>query len=253
MEAEHYSKAVNVAPVSWTRIPDFGRTLSGMTTSPADAPSQTLRPSSPRLEYELFMVDSGTVDVRAYVAPSLNVSASRAGLRYAVSFDDEAPQTVNVLADSSNRAWERSVAENIRVATTRHSLSRAGPHVLKFWRVDPGVVLEKLVVDAGGVKPSYLGPPESFYRPARAVPSSDARFDWFEYSGNDSIYHSIHASQDRYLDPIRAGFYPDPNITRGGDDYYLTVAEAPLGPRVAGGFVGTVIGLYAYSPPPSPN
>jgi hypothetical protein len=27
--------------------------------------------------------------------------------------------------------------------------------------VTPGVVVERIIVDAGGVRPSYLGPPES--------------------------------------------------------------------------------------------
>src|SRR4029079_14324883 len=134
----------------------------------------------------LFMFDSGAVDVRAYIAPSLNVSASQTGLRYAISLDDDAPQVLNLLADSSNRAWEQSVADNNRTSTTRHSLARPGKHVLKFWRVDPGVVLEKRVADAVVAKPCDLGRPESSY--GRATSTSDASFDWFEYAGNDSIY-----------------------------------------------------------------
>ena len=48
------------------------------------------------------------------------------GLRYAVSFDDEAPQIVNVQADTSLRAWEKLVGDNIIVTVTTHTLSQAG-------------------------------------------------------------------------------------------------------------------------------
>ena len=90
--------------------------------------------------------------------------AMKAGVRYAVSMDDEAPQMVNITADSSNAGWDRSVADNIRILATKHRVDRPGDHVLRFWLVDPGVVLQKLVIDAGGERPSYLGPPESYRR-----------------------------------------------------------------------------------------
>ena len=41
-----------------------------------------------------------------------------------------------------------------------------------------------------------------------------ARFDWFEYTGHDSIYDTHRAGANDYLNPILAGFYPDPSITR---------------------------------------
>lgn len=36
-----------------------------------------------------------------------------------------------------------------------------GQHELKVWLLEPGLVLQKIVVDIGGLQSSCLGPPES--------------------------------------------------------------------------------------------
>ena len=33
------------------------------------------------------------------------------------------------------------------------------------WMVDPGITLQKIFIDLGSLKPSYLGPPESYNKP----------------------------------------------------------------------------------------
>lgn len=178
IEAEHYARAVNTPSaqgVRWTRIPDLGRTLSGMTVMPTTAQSVTPGGASPRLEYRITTFDSGAVKVSAYLSPTHNFDAG-VGLRYAVSIDDEAPQIVDIHSDSSstsrtdgNRAWEQSVADNVKLFTSQHTVARPGEHVVKFWMVDPAVVLQKLVVSFVDVPQSYLGPPESYYRPVQSV------------------------------------------------------------------------------------
>jgi Gylcosyl hydrolase family 115 C-terminal domain len=62
---------------------------------------------------------------------------------------------------SMNRQWERNTSDNVNRTSTTHQIVRPGRHTLKVWVVDPTVVLQKLVVDTGGLQTSYLGPPES--------------------------------------------------------------------------------------------
>jgi Gylcosyl hydrolase family 115 C-terminal domain len=167
MEAAHYARAVDVPPIKWQVIPDFGRTLSGVTMFPTTAESQSPGGKSPHLEYDLHLYSGGPVTVHAYLSPTLNFTRSD-GLRYAVSFDDEPPQIVNIhTGTESVPGWERMVGDSINIRTTKHDLGAPGEHVLKFWMVDPGVVLQKIVVSHGDLPPSYLGPPESFYRSAK--------------------------------------------------------------------------------------
>jgi Gylcosyl hydrolase family 115 C-terminal domain len=167
MEAPHYTAAVATAPVSWVTIPDLGRTLSGVMAEPVKMPSVTPGGDSPHLEYKVFMFDTGTVNVHAYVSPTLNFENSPNGLRYAVSFDDQAPVMVNIQADTTDRAWSQHVSDAIITPVTPLHLDTPGEHVLKFWLVDPGVVLQRLVIAPDELPPSYLGPPESFHRSAR--------------------------------------------------------------------------------------
>jgi hypothetical protein len=56
------------------------------------------------------------------------------------------------------------VANNIIIKTTSHYIFQPGKHTIKYWMVDPGVVLQKLVVDFGTLKASYLGPQETIHK-----------------------------------------------------------------------------------------
>ena len=161
IEAEHYTRKVDAGSVHWGKIADYGRTLSSMTLTPVTAESVAPPQNPPCLEYQMYLYDSGTVEVSAIVAPTLNFVPGR-GLRYEISFDDQPPQVVDILAENSLKDWEESVKDSVRISKSTHNLDKPGYHTLKFWGVDPGVVLQKLVVNLGGAKPSYLGPPESY-------------------------------------------------------------------------------------------
>lgn len=162
IEAANFSKAVNTDSVKWEVLPDYGRTLSAVTPFPVTAKSMSPGGNSPHLVYNLNLTDTGEVKVEAYISPTIDYTNTH-GLRYAISFDDEKPQVININADKTEAAWNKDVSDNIKVMISVHRISKPGKHTLSYWMVDPAVVLQKLVINSGGEKPSYLGPPESFY------------------------------------------------------------------------------------------
>ncbi len=159
MESSHFTKAINNSLINWQIIPDIGRTGSGMTIMPVTTKRQKPAPDCPRLEFNMLLFDTGRINVQTYFSPTLNFNGKE--LQYAISFDNETPRIINLHSDYSNKSWEEWVANNIIVDSSEFHISNAGMHVLKFWMVDPGIVLQKIVAGFDGVKPSYLGPPET--------------------------------------------------------------------------------------------
>jgi hypothetical protein len=172
MEAEHYTRKTKSGPRQWIKVDNYGHTLSAMrATSPVGAAAAVPGKDSPCLEYRMYLLGAGKVNVAGTFGPTLNFLPGR-GVRYAVACDDDPPNVVTLvqqdfIAQHGNMDWEKTVGDNARCGQSTHMITKPGYHTLKIWMVDPGVVLEKIVVDRGGVKPSYLGPPESYRRSIR--------------------------------------------------------------------------------------
>ncbi len=160
MEAEHFTRNVSAKGISWKVIPGLGRTLSAVTVFPVTAAAQVPGRNCPHLEYDMYLFHSGEVKVNIQLSPSLNYFNDE-GLKIAVSFDDQQPNILAFNKDDKLGKWDKWVSENIINVSSEQRLGTAGKHTLKVWMVTPGVVLQRIVIDCGGLKPSYLGPLES--------------------------------------------------------------------------------------------
>jgi GH35 family endo-1,4-beta-xylanase len=162
MEGPDFTRAVAGQGVSWTVIPGLGRTESSVTVKPFNATTLELGPDSPRLEYTVNVHEPGPVRVHVCLSPTLPYDGGD-GFRYGVSFGEGPVEIVNMHEGYDNPLWYEWVGSNINIKTSEHTLATAGEHTLNFWLIDPGVVIQRIVVDTGGLPDSYLGPPRSFH------------------------------------------------------------------------------------------
>lgn len=163
IEAAHFTKANSSKISSWKVLPDHGRTGDAVTTFPVTAMPQQPSSGTPNLEYEIYTSSKDSFTINAYCSPTLNFHGTKNGLQYAISVDNEAPQIISINKEDKNSIsgiWNKWVGESIIIKTSKHKINKPGKHIIKYWMVTSGVVLQKLVLDFGGMKPSYLGPPE---------------------------------------------------------------------------------------------
>ena len=150
----------------------MGKTGSSVISLPIKKGRVELNENSPKISYNVHFQNKGKVKVHAYFSPTINYS-TREGMYYGLSFDDEKPSLVNYDSDPlifnyngkvpSN--WDSNVADNIKIVTTDFNIDEAGNHTLNYYRIDEGLVLQKIVIETNkkGIPKSYFGPPESIY------------------------------------------------------------------------------------------
>jgi hypothetical protein len=157
IEAEHFNRAVNSNKISWQVIPYLGKTKSAITTMP-----QNVYPKENEhiyVEYDIEFANTGEFEVQLLFSPTLNFNANK-GLRYEIAFDGAAAQQINLNGHYKGELgrWQ---AQHIIRSVTKHRIDSVGKHTLRFSVKEPGLVLQKILINTGGLKPSYLGAPES--------------------------------------------------------------------------------------------
>jgi Glycosyl hydrolase family 115/Gylcosyl hydrolase family 115 C-terminal domain len=155
IDAPDFARAGSSDNGAWKVIDNLGHWKGAVTLFPqTGAPYEIGK--GPSVEYDIAFGAAGEFSVAVYASPSLDV-LNRGGLRYAVSVDDGAPVIGDLMTGEAN-VWGKAVGDNIRIAVTKHAVKKAGPHKIRIWGIDPGVVIQRLVVTRGELPRSKLGP-----------------------------------------------------------------------------------------------
>ena len=162
-------------------LPGYGLLGSAITVLPPTADSIPIG-DVPSLAFDFFVPpitgkssDNGTVgfNVTTYLAPVLNYRDKRP-LKYVLELDSDpssrvevTPVPENITPGTNSADWGNVVSANIRKVTTQvktnGTMGENGKHTVRWWPLEPGLVLEKVVVEPqGGMSVlTSLGMPES--------------------------------------------------------------------------------------------
>lgn len=161
--AGHFTKRDDLpSGAGWHSIPGLGRSGSAVTVLPSTA--EISAASAPRLSYRFHISTADRpATVRVRLLPTHPIVSGK-GLRLALALDEGAPLPLAVTSgfDPKSEGWKQRVLANATEATVVLPAPLSpGWHTLHLVAVDAGVVVDKIVLDLGGLRPSYDGPAET--------------------------------------------------------------------------------------------
>ena len=162
MEAEHYYSAKAAEGTQWTVYPYYGRTRSAVALTPYTKPV-----GDAVLTYQ-FTLPANVKSAKVYVVTKSTLDfLDVGGFEYTVSLDGGEAQTVNfnkTLVDRQPYMYSEyypAVARRVVEKVVELPVGESTAHELTLQPKHPGIVFEKIIIDFGGYKPSYLYMEES--------------------------------------------------------------------------------------------
>ena len=166
MEAEHFFASKADGETQWSVYPYYGRTRSAVALTPYTKP---VGDASLTYRFALPKDAPKTVKVHVVVKSTLDF-LNIGGHECAVSIDDAKSETINfnkTLVDRQPYMYSEfypTIARRVVEKVVELPVGDGDVHELKLQPRHPGIVFEKIVIDFGGYRPSYLFMTESDYK-----------------------------------------------------------------------------------------
>lgn len=161
MPAGSYSRVTPSGTVSPTAVRGIGyETDCLLMGEPLSQMESHRLESRAKVEYDFYSFSGGNAEIDIYALPVFGINKN-SGTQYGVRIDDGIIVWAGEPSKEYSPKWNENVIKNSAVSTMRLAVGDPGKHTLTIYCSDPGIVLQKIVLDFGGEKPSYLGPPVS--------------------------------------------------------------------------------------------
>jgi hypothetical protein len=159
LNAARFTASTPRQGTAWTLILGLGRTGEAVTVLPttfASIDPAVATETAPRLDYAVTFPAAGEFTIHVYLLPTHPLEGRF--LRFMVGLDETPPQLVTLDVDDGGPGWSKGVLDAVRIVSAQLHVETPGAHTLRIYGIDPGVALDKIVVDLGGLTPTYLGP-----------------------------------------------------------------------------------------------
>jgi hypothetical protein len=167
MHASGFTSATDKPGYQWKVIDDLGytgkivqslpiNTKEGVVSVDADA----IKKNNSFVAYDFYTFTAATPQVTVFTLPTHPLN-NKYSMRYAVSVDDGPLTIVDFKTVGRSEEWKRNVLSNRAERDIQLPFLDKGRHILKIYCIDPGVLLDEIRINVGGLMNAYSTLPET--------------------------------------------------------------------------------------------
>ena len=167
MYATNYTRVMDKPGCKWKVIDDLGYTWKTLQALPISTKGGSvltdtgaIKKNNSFVEYDFYTFTAATPKAIVFTLPTHPLN-NKFSMRYAVAIDDGELTVVDFKTVGRSEEWKQNVLSNRAEREIKLPFLDKGAHTLKIYCIDPGVLLDEIRIDLGGLKKAYGALPET--------------------------------------------------------------------------------------------